>query len=119
MIWPRRTWPCDLAEPSLRSRVATSLSRAFGIAEGEAFDQITALRWHDWRRDPFARGAYAYVPVGCFDEIAGLARPIESTLFFAGEATHEAYAGTVHGALESGVRAAGEVLGGGIDPSSL
>ena len=32
------------------------------------------------------------------------------TLFFAGEATHETAAGTVHGALESGVRAAQEIL---------
>jgi monoamine oxidase len=109
----------DLDEASLRSRAATSFARAFGAAPEEAFAQITALRRHDWRRDPFARGAYAYVPVGCFDAIAALAQPVESTLFFAGEATHEAYAGTVHGALESGVRAADQVLGRGSDPSSL
>lgn len=32
--------------------------------------------------------------------------PIADTLFFAGEAAHEEAAGTVHGALESGVRRA-------------
>jgi len=36
---------------------------------------------------------------------------VERTLFWAGEATHAAgSAGTVHGALASGYRAAGEVL---------
>jgi monoamine oxidase len=40
-----------------------------------------------------------------------LARPVEHTLFFAGEAADvEGDAGTVGGALQSGVRAAREVL---------
>jgi monoamine oxidase len=39
-----------------------------------------------------------------------LAQPIEDTLFFAGEATDAEEEGTVTGALQSGVRAAGEVL---------
>jgi monoamine oxidase len=40
-----------------------------------------------------------------------LARPVQDTLFFAGEAVHvDGFAGTVHGALETGERAAREVL---------
>jgi monoamine oxidase len=40
-----------------------------------------------------------------------LAAPLEDTLYFAGEATDTAgYRGTVHGALESGLRAAEEIL---------
>jgi monoamine oxidase len=39
-----------------------------------------------------------------------LASPLEGTLFFAGEATHQDAAATVAGALESGERAAEEVI---------
>ena len=57
------------------------------------------------------RGAYSYVRVGGDSARKQLARPIEQTLFFAGEATDTAgEAGTVAGALASGRRAAREVL---------
>jgi monoamine oxidase len=39
-----------------------------------------------------------------------LARPVEGTLFFAGEATEPDETGTVSGALASGARAARQVL---------
>lgn len=66
---------------------------------------------HDWDRDPFARGAYSYVAVGGAGARATLAAPIDKTLFFAGEATSgDGQGGTVNGALETGERAAAEVL---------
>jgi monoamine oxidase len=68
--------------------------------------------WHvfDWPSDPFARGAYAYVPAGGLDLPARLAEPVEGTLFFAGEATHDRLTGTVEAALVTGRRAADELL---------
>jgi monoamine oxidase len=39
-----------------------------------------------------------------------LARPIDKKLFFAGEATSVGHIGTVHGAIQSGQRAAQEIL---------
>ena len=72
---------------------------------------LEAFYYHDWQRDPFARGAYSYVTVGGSEARQTLALPIEDTLFFAGEATDTAgEATTVTGALQSGVRAAREVL---------
>ena len=66
---------------------------------------------HDWRRDPFARGAYSYVRVDGEGAREALQRPLADTLFFAGEATNlEGEAGTVSGALQSGKRAASELL---------
>src|SRR5262249_27663931 len=61
--------------------------------------------WHDWDRDPFARGAYSYMLVGGKNAAQSLSRPVEHTLFFAGEAT-EFESGTVEAALVSGQRAA-------------
>ena len=66
---------------------------------------------HDWRRDPFARGAYSYVLVGGEGAREKLAEPIADSLFFAGEATDiGGESGTVAGALQSGMRAARQLL---------
>ena len=83
-----------------------------------ALERITNLRigrpqaayFHDWRADPFARGAYSYVPANALPAREKLAEPVENTLFFAGEATNlNGHGATVHGAIASGVRAAGQV----------
>jgi monoamine oxidase len=75
--------------------------------------ELQAAYLHDWLADPYARGAYSYVPVGGEGARERLAAALDDTLFFAGEATHcEGEAGTVAGALESGIRAARELLEG-------
>ncbi len=69
---------------------------------------------HDWQRDPYARGAYSYVLVGGERARAALAAPIDDRLWIAGEATASAgEGGTVAGGLESGRRAAEEILARG------
>ncbi|KGF73301.1 hypothetical protein DO97_20975 [Neosynechococcus sphagnicola sy1] len=56
-------------------------------------------------------GGYSYVPTGAYGARQILATPIQSVLFFAGEATVTASnPATVHGAIESGIRAAQEIL---------
>lgn len=78
-----------------------------GISEG-----FEAARVYNWPRDPYALGAYSYERVGAGEARAVLGKPVEETLFFAGEATDiHGNSGTVAGALESGVRAAKEVVG--------
>jgi len=63
----------------------------------------------DWQADPLSRGAYSWVPVGAMSAQRELARPV-GPLAFAGEATDAGGAcGTVHGAIETGIRAAEEV----------
>jgi monoamine oxidase len=84
-----------------------SLSSLFAVA---AADELEACYYHDWQADSLARGAYSYVLVGGEAARANLALPLANTLFFAGEATDPEEAGTVTGALQSGVRAAREVL---------
>ena len=65
-------------------------------------------RWHS---DEFSHGAYSHVsPGGSFSDYRTLARPLGDQIFFAGEATHPTYPGTVHGAYLSGERAAREIM---------
>jgi monoamine oxidase len=88
-------------------------SLAHVLKEPRAVLERELVVWdtHDWAADPFACGAYSYVAVGGIEHQAALARPIEGTLFFAGEVTEQTgYQATVHGALFAGRRAAEEVL---------
>jgi monoamine oxidase len=88
-----------------------SLAVLFGRPEHELEKLIEVYRVRDWQADPFARGGYAVFPVGGLEAQQELARPVGDRLFFAGEATHTGgFAGTVHGALETGERAAEELL---------
>ncbi|MBV8655835.1 MAG: FAD-dependent oxidoreductase [Candidatus Eremiobacteraeota bacterium] len=102
-----------LAALSEADRVAAAV-RGFGalfneedLALGELIDAVT----HDWRADPYARGAYSYLRVGAHDARARLADSLDDTVFFAGEATSaDGQGGTVNGAIQTGERAALEVL---------
>ena len=88
-----------------------SLTHIFGVTKGFLEALLAEFYTHNWQKDPFAAGAYSYIPVGGIDAQAQLARPLEDTLFFAGEATNiEGHQGTVHGAIASGLRAAREIL---------
>jgi monoamine oxidase len=71
---------------------------------------VEAALVQDWLADRYSRGGYSYVLVGGQGAREMLRRPLERTLFFAGEATDADEAGTVAGALRSGLRAAREVL---------
>jgi monoamine oxidase len=96
--------------PSRLERSLVALSDVFAVPRRELEELLDASASHDWRADPFARGAYSYIGVGGNGAPRALARPVEGTLFFAGEATDGEQIGTVSGALASGRRAAREVL---------
>ena len=63
-----------------------------------------------WGRMDAIGGSYSHALPGHAGRRATLAAPVGDRLFFAGEATHATDFSTAHGALESGVRAATEVL---------
>lgn len=95
----------------LIERALESLTRVLGVSRADVDGQFEAAYTHDWQRDPFSLGAYSYLPVGGLEAQKDLARPVEGTLFFAGEATNtDGHNGTVHGAIATGRRAAREVI---------
>ncbi|MBD2102226.1 NAD(P)/FAD-dependent oxidoreductase [Leptolyngbya sp. FACHB-261] len=64
-----------------------------------------------WIDDPWSRGGYSYVPTGAYGARQILAQPVQDVLFFAGEATvTDSNPATVHGAIETGIRAAQQIL---------
>jgi len=88
-----------------------ALAQVFGIPEQEIRNALVATHMHDWSLDPWACGAYSYVPAGALDAPMEMTKPEADTLFFAGEHTDiTGHWGTVHAALRSGVRAATQIL---------
>lgn len=88
-----------------------TLAVCSGIDEERLAQMLASSYAHDWRSDPFSRGAYSYVPSGALGAVDVLSEPVEDTLFFAGEATDTTgHWGTVHAAIRTGGRAADQVL---------
>ena len=88
-----------------------SVSALLNRPRPEVEGRLRGWHTHDWNRDPFARGGYSYVLSGGTEAYAELAKPVQNTLFFAGEAlAGQGHNATMEGALQSGMRAAQELL---------
>ncbi|XP_058841066.1 peroxisomal N(1)-acetyl-spermine/spermidine oxidase-like [Acipenser ruthenus] len=78
--------------------------------------RILQSKWHS---DPYTKGSYSYVAVGCSgSDIENIVQPLplQETdtkplqVLFAGEATHQSFYSTTHGALLSGWREADRLI---------
>jgi len=108
---PRARELASLGDDQITDRAVTALARQFKLTHRAARQMVGSAWLHNWIADPYARGAYSYIVIGGNGSPAKLARPLRSTLFFAGEATDaEGRTGTVHGAIATGHRAAKQVL---------
>jgi monoamine oxidase len=96
----------------LGQEACRTLAQVFGLPAEHIQNALLGTYAHDWAADPFACGAYSYVPAGALDAPEAMSRPEASTLFFAGEHTDTTgHWGTVHAALHTGLRAAAQALG--------
>jgi monoamine oxidase len=76
--------------------------------------EVTSHHVTDWVSDPYSQGAYAYSTVRSRDARAVLVKPVENTLFFAGEALYDGpEMGTVEAALVTGRDVALKIIGSG------
>lgn len=104
----------DLARDLARAGPDAALAFARGELRSElgadAARAVTPLHLTDWGREAHIGGAYAYAVPGSAGARARLAEPVDSRLFFAGEATHATRFTTAHGAHETGVTAAEAIL---------
>lgn len=87
-----------------------AMASAWDVPRRRIDELLVGTFTHDWQADPFSRCAYSYAAVGGANAHDALAKPVRKTLFFAGEATSSDQTGTVAGAIDSGQRAAREVL---------
>jgi monoamine oxidase len=93
----------DNLVPTLLSELDTLL--------GNASTHYVDHHIQDWGNEPFIRGAFSYPIPGTGNSRETLAQSVASKLYFAGEATHTGgHHGTVHGAMETALRAVNEIL---------
>src|SRR5437868_8490782 len=102
-------WAASRDADALRGKDPVEVAvRSLSAALERPVQPIRALSF-EWQSDELSRGAYSWVPVGAIRAQRALAERV-GPLHFAGEATHFGGAcGTVHGAIETGIRAAREV----------
>jgi monoamine oxidase len=97
--------PREIEEHAIKA-----LARRLHFAPRRFERHVRACHLHNWSADPFSRGAYSYAVVGGSEAATTLARPVDGTLFFAGEAFDaQGRNGTVEGAIASGQHAARQV----------
>ena len=103
-----RAWSLmRLGREAVLETALDTLARHLSLRQRTLASLVTGFWMHDWLDDPYSRGAYSYPLVGGSEAARTLARPVQGTLFFAGEAMDsEMRSGTVHGAIGSGRRAA-------------
>jgi monoamine oxidase len=108
---PRADAIADRSREQLENDALRELATIFSVDGSTLRKLLVQSGSHNWQQDPLAQGSYSYLPVGALHVPDALSEPIESTLFFAGEHTDTSGNwGTVHGAMESGQRAAHQIL---------
>lgn len=95
----------------LGREACAALAEVFAVEDEVVRAELLQTVTHNWTNDPFARGAYSYVPVGAIDAPAAMGVPELGTIFFAGEHTDvTGHWGTIHAAIRSGLRVAEQVI---------
>ncbi|MEZ4629707.1 MAG: FAD-dependent oxidoreductase [Deinococcales bacterium] len=95
----------QLADETLLNLAQELLAEMFG----EIPAPLSYLR-SNWSKDPYSQGSYSFPQVGQRPEDRAMLARNFGPLFFAGEATHSHFYGTAHGAYETGILAALEIL---------
>jgi monoamine oxidase len=90
-----------------------SLCAIFDIPMVVLKEKIIAAKVFNWLRDDYAGGAYSFPLISTVEAKEILNKPVDNTIFFAGEALFEGSAfGTVEAALMSGKEVAGSIMKG-------
>jgi monoamine oxidase len=64
-----------------------------------------------WMDYPWTKGSYSYWKVGQYTKFSGMEKERQGNCHFCGEHTSQDFQGYLNGAVETGERAAGEILG--------
>lgn len=101
-IWGQRT------RQERRAAVLESLVRYFGARAGQPLDYVE----QSWAEEEYTRGCYAgYMPPGVWSSYGPALRAPIGRIHWAGTETATAWNGYMEGAVQSGERAAAEIVG--------
>jgi monoamine oxidase len=99
-----------LAEHGPAAGFAYAVEELAALFGSNVRGRLRPLAVSNWSRMDHIGGGYSYALPGKAQARVTLARPFDGRLFFAGEATHRHDFSTAHGAYQSGMRAADEVM---------
>jgi len=100
----------EAMEPLNDATVVAGAMASLRRLYGPGIPQPIGAQISRWHSDPFSGGAYSFNALGSTPaQRQELGKPLAQRLFFAGEASHPKFFGTVHGAYLSGLRAAAEL----------
>jgi monoamine oxidase len=89
--------------------IADELTLIYGTSAN--INNVVDFIIQDWSDEPYIKGAYSYPKLNALGAREELAKAVDNKIYFAGEATNiNGHAATMHGALETGYRAAIEIL---------
>jgi monoamine oxidase len=126
----QNTWEVTRAQPGTAGILVNYTGGDYGTTFGSVTPEALAerfltqvapvlpnLQWNrnvavdSWPDYEWTRGSYSYWKVGQYTKFAGIERVRQGTCHFAGEHTSIDFQGYLNGAVETGERAAAEILG--------
>lgn len=90
--------------------IALLLHELDSLFAGFPSELFSEALFTNWAKMPFIEGSYSYASPDSYSLRRTLAQKHAERIYFAGEATCRGHFGTVHGAIESGLRATEEIL---------
>jgi monoamine oxidase len=101
----------EAGEKEIFEKILQVLAYIFSVEKDFIKKELVAHYITNWTADKFTRGAYSYPTLDTNWAKDVLLKPVEQTLYFAGEALYKgSETGTVEGALASGIEAAREII---------
>ena len=105
------SWSAPEPHAEASETFAHEIAHEVGHAVPESEAHFTGAAWADlWTRDPWTNGAYAAFGPGQYTRFWGGTAQSDGNVHFAGEATSTYSQGYLNGGVESGDRAAEEVM---------
>jgi monoamine oxidase len=130
----QNTWEVTRAQPGSKGILVNYTGGKVGASFGSGTPQERALQFFDqlapqfpdvdieshwdgssatvdfWAAYPWTKGSYSYWKVGQYTKFSGIEKERQGNCHFAGEHTSQDFQGYLNGAVETGERAAGEIL---------
>lgn len=101
----------ELSEDEAVSCIIKDLAHVFKKESEEILSWLVDAKFINWSKDPWSMMAYSYDPLGSAGARSDLASSEwDGALLFAGEATSISEYASVHGAIDTGYRAAEEAV---------
>jgi monoamine oxidase len=108
---PNATTLSNVSDDTILNKALQSLAAIFSLPIIKLQEMLVGSFVFNWQQDPFSLGGYSYDTVESAAAKKLLNRPLDNTLFFAGEALYTgAHNATVEAALQSGEAAAQKIL---------